>query len=122
MRRTSWMSAFALSAALTGAAQAAPFAPYKDALFAYPDPVASIDGGRRLDVPYSEGRDIDERDDIPERRVKRSYVDLGAIGPIQERSLDTPDGPLRYAMVGTPTPTAPSSCSSTGVTATAGSE
>ncbi|OLP60080.1 phospholipase [Xaviernesmea oryzae] len=51
--------------------------PYKDALFAYPALVDSKDGGDFRTVDYQEMRDINGRDDIPERRVKRAYVSLG---------------------------------------------
>src|SRR5690606_10024512 len=52
-------------------------APYKDDLFAYPRVLARADGGRHVTVDYRAKRDIDGRDQIPERRVKPAYVDLG---------------------------------------------
>ncbi|RIY03748.1 hypothetical protein D3218_03145 [Aureimonas flava] len=82
------------------ASRAEPFAPFRDELFAYPQPVASLDDGRRLDVPYSEERDIDRRDEIPERRVRRAYVELRGLGAASERTLRTPDGLLRFATLG----------------------
>ncbi|MEM9104339.1 MAG: phospholipase [Pseudomonadota bacterium] len=48
--------------------------PYKDRLFGYPDVLDSRDGGAFLTIDYSEERDIDRRDQIPERRVKGNYV------------------------------------------------
>jgi hypothetical protein len=50
---------------------------YKDRLFAYPTILDQADGGAFLKVDYSEKRDIDRRDEVPERRVKGSYVSLG---------------------------------------------
>lgn len=99
--------AFALVASLAaagvggGAFAASPtIAPFKDGLFAYPEPVAAREGGRVLDVPYSEARDIDRRDDIPERRVARRYVDLAPERTRRDLVFLTPDGPLRWASVG----------------------
>lgn len=89
-----------LAAIVVTSANAAPFGPFKDDLFSYPQPVASLDGGRRLDVPYDEGRDIDRRDEVPERRVKGAYVDLGKVGRAEEGEFQTPRGLLRFATVG----------------------
>ncbi|MFB2553286.1 alpha/beta hydrolase [Ensifer soli] len=50
--------------------------PFKDDLFAY-RVIESADGGDFQRVDYDEMRDINGRDQIPERRVKRAYVDLG---------------------------------------------
>ncbi len=96
-----------MGAASIGVAHAEAFKPYKDALFAYPEPVAVLDGGARLDVPYSEARDIDERDEIPERRVKRAYVDLQAVSKAQDHEFATSGAPLRYATVGSATTNGP---------------
>lgn len=51
---------------------------YKDALFAYPAIVAQEDDGAFLTIEYEEMRDINGRDEIPERRAKAKYVSLGA--------------------------------------------
>lgn len=91
----------AIGTANGGAFAASPtIAPFKDELFAYPEPVASRDGGRVLDVPYSEARDIDRRDEIPERRVARRYVDLAPDQTRRDLVFPAPDGPLRWASVG----------------------
>lgn len=50
---------------------------YADKLFAYPGILASEDGGAFITVDYQEMRDINGRDEIPERRVKSRYVSLG---------------------------------------------
>nr|BAT30137.1 phospholipase/carboxylesterase precursor [Aureimonas sp. AU22] len=107
MRTASGFLGAVVALACIATASAEPFAPFKDGLFSYPEPVASLDGGQRLDVPYSEARDIDDRDDIPERRVKRRYVDLKAIGRPEDREIATPGGPLRYATVGSISRTGP---------------
>ncbi len=51
--------------------------PYKDALFAYQTVIETGDAGDYRVVEYQELRDINGRDQVPERRVKRAYVSLG---------------------------------------------
>ena len=51
-----------------------PLKPYKDNLFSRQSVLDQADGGRYETIDYQELRDINERDEIPERRVKRSYV------------------------------------------------
>lgn len=58
-------------------AEAAPLKPYKDELFAYGNVLEQSDGGDFRTIDYQELRDINQRDQIPERRVKRAYVSLG---------------------------------------------
>ncbi len=55
--------------------QAGPVQSHKDQLFANP-PVIREEGGYRV-VAYDEMRDINGRDEIPEKRVKADYVTLG---------------------------------------------
>lgn len=59
------------------AAAAELLSPFRDRLYAYPAALAEADGGRHVTVDYREERDINGRDEIPERRVHGSYVDLG---------------------------------------------
>ncbi|MFQ6159554.1 alpha/beta hydrolase [Sinorhizobium meliloti] len=66
-----------LFASLAVSASAEPLEPYKDALFRYSKLLHEADGGDFRVVDYQELRDINERDQIPERRVKRAYVSLG---------------------------------------------
>ncbi|MEF2072344.1 alpha/beta hydrolase family protein [Consotaella aegiceratis] len=73
---------------------------YKDALFAYPGLTAYRDDGRYVDVDYSETRDIDQRDAVPERRVRPNYVSRIAAGLSHEQTLPTEAGPLPVATVG----------------------
>ena len=77
-------------------------APFKDALFAYPQPSAVSKDGAFLDVPYSEARDIDQRDEIPERRVHGDYVELIPGRQMAEEVLQTPQGPIPWMRVGSP--------------------
>jgi pimeloyl-ACP methyl ester carboxylesterase len=50
--------------------------PYKDRLFDYPAVLETRDDGAFQVIDYSEKRDIDQRDQIPERRVKGNYVSM----------------------------------------------
>ena len=75
-------------------------APFKDALFAYPQPSAVSKDGTLLDVPYSEARDIDQRDELPERRVHGDYVERIPGRLMAEEVLQTPQGPLPWMRVG----------------------
>jgi hypothetical protein len=49
---------------------------YKDGLFVYPETLLSEDNGAFITVDYREMRDINGRDEIPERRAKGKYVSL----------------------------------------------
>jgi len=49
---------------------------HKDDLFALPQVLSRSPDGSFLVVDYREMRDINGRDQIPERRVKRNYIDL----------------------------------------------
>ncbi|MCW4114701.1 alpha/beta hydrolase [Aurantimonas sp. MSK8Z-1] len=84
----------------SAAAEGPQLAPFKDALFAYPPLTATRDGGRVTDVAYEEMRDINGRDEVPERRVKRDYVDLAPLRRQEEAVLATPDGALKFMTVG----------------------
>lgn len=50
---------------------------YKDELFVYPGILERADNGAFITVDYQEMRDINGRDEIPERRAKGRYVSLG---------------------------------------------
>ena len=87
-----------LAEAAAGATLALP--PFKDKLFAYDSLTASTDGGAYLDVPYSEVRDIDRRDEIPERRVERAYVDLSVTREEADDTIPLPGGSAKIRSVG----------------------
>lgn len=74
--------------------------PYKDGLFAYPAVLAQSDGGRHVTVDYREGRDIDGRDEIPERRVWGDYVDLGVRRVQKDLVAETATGRIAHMAVG----------------------
>ena len=68
--------------------------PYADKLFAYPGILESRDNGDFIKVDYQKSRDIYERDDIPERKVKWQYVSRGVTWHQSFDTLDLPAGKL----------------------------
>lgn len=74
--------------------------PFKDDLFAYPGILSSADGGDYLVIDYREARDINGRDEIPERRVKSEYVSLAPLSTQTDLIVETPAGPVRTMAVG----------------------
>ena len=74
--------------------------PYKDRLFGYPGILKPDDDNRYLIVDYRESRDINGRDQVPERRVWGRYVSLKVRRVQEEKSIDTPVGPLQHFAVG----------------------
>ena len=89
-----------LSALAAGALQAQALEPFKDDLFSRPIVLESRDGGDFEVIDYQELRDINGRDQIPERRVKSKYVDLGAKRQQANETLQLPSGRLEVARVG----------------------
>lgn len=75
-------------------------APFKDGLFAYPGILRSEAGGRYLVVDYDEIRDINRRDQVPERRVWQRYVSLKVRRDRRELAVETPAGMLKHFAVG----------------------
>lgn len=84
----------------TGIAGAQALKPYKDDLFAYPAVLSSEAGGGYLVVDYSEARDIDKRDQVPERRVRSAYVSTGVRKAQKDLTLNTAAGTIRHFAVG----------------------
>ncbi|WP_377289157.1 dienelactone hydrolase family protein [Rhizobium sp. SG2393] len=104
-RRALCPAACRLLALLAGLALALPASaellkPFKDDLFAYNPVTETADGGARLTVGYDEMRDINGRDEIPERRVKRAYVDLGIKREQAMESVMTTRGAIDVARTG----------------------
>lgn len=92
-------AATVLAFAVTDAA-ALTLKPWKDELFAYPGVVETADDGALRVVDYQEMRDINGRDQVPERRVKAAYVSTAVKKAEAKLTLDTPAGPLDVAMTG----------------------
>ena len=97
MLRLALILALALLSAPAGA-QA--LASYKDGLFGYPAVLAESDGGRHVAVDYREMRDINGRDEIPERRVKPAYVDLSVRRQQKDLVAETQAGRIPHVAVG----------------------
>nr|WP_195164976.1 alpha/beta hydrolase [Mesorhizobium sp. NBSH29] len=72
----------------------------KDALFAYAAVLANEDAGSSTIVDYDEMRDVNGRDEIPERRVKNKYVSLGVRRVQKDLTLQTAAGAIRHVAVG----------------------
>ncbi|KQT48795.1 hypothetical protein ASG43_08065 [Aureimonas sp. Leaf454] len=101
-RSVSAAALFGLLLAASAARADGPIAPFKDDLFAYPPLTAFSPDGTFIDVDYQEARDIDQRDEVPERRVRAAYVDLAPLARQRERIVDTSAGPLKTIEVGDP--------------------
>lgn len=87
-----------LCAFTAGNAAALTLEPWKDELFSYGEIVETADGGALRVVDYQEMRDINARDQVPERRVRTAYVSTAA--KTQLGTLDTPAGPVEVAVTG----------------------
>lgn len=74
--------------------------PWKDELFGYPAVVETTDNGALRVVDYQEMRDINGRDQVPERRVRSAYVSTAVKKAQQNLTVDTPTGPIDVAMTG----------------------
>ncbi len=84
----------------TGVTATQSLKPFKDELFAYPAVLSSEKGDRYRVVDYREMRDINERDQVPERRVKSNYVSTAARKVQQDLTLKTDAGDVRHVAVG----------------------
>jgi pimeloyl-ACP methyl ester carboxylesterase len=83
-----------------GNADALTLSSQKDQLFAYPGILASEDAGAFVVVDYNEQRDINKRDEVPERRVQAKYVSLGVRRQQRELMLKTAATNIRHVAVG----------------------
>jgi hypothetical protein len=90
-----------LMAASGLAAEAQTLKPFKDDLFAYPA-LLSSEGETYRVVDYRKERDIHQRDEVPERRVRKQYVSTGVRWSQKDISLDTKAGTVRHFAVGKP--------------------
>ncbi|MER8829290.1 alpha/beta hydrolase [Mesorhizobium sp. M0938] len=74
--------------------------PFKDDLFAYPATLSSENSGAHTVIDYRELRDINARDEVPERRAHAQYVDTGVRKVQQDLLLKTGAGTVRHVAVG----------------------
>ncbi|TPI50312.1 alpha/beta hydrolase [Mesorhizobium sp. B2-9-1] len=73
---------------------------FKDDLFAYPATLSTGDNGAYTVLDYREMRDINQRDEVPERRVHAQYTDPGVRKVQQDLMLKTDAGDIRHVAVG----------------------
>ena len=85
---------------LAGEAAALSLKPWKDDLFGYGTVVETGDDGALRVVDYQEMRDINGRDQVPERRVKAAYVSTAVKKAQKNATIATPAGPIDVAMTG----------------------
>jgi pimeloyl-ACP methyl ester carboxylesterase len=85
---------------LASQADAQALKPYKDELFAYPGIISSEAGGAYIVVDYNEVRDIDRRDQVPERRVRGKYVSTSVRKVQKDLAVKTDAGTIRHFAVG----------------------
>lgn len=99
------MMRLALAAAIFAAtlfpAAAELLAPSKDRLFVLPATIETSDDGARIVVDYQEMRDINGRDEIPERRAHAAYVDLSVRRAQRDVTVQTSAGNVPHVAVGT---------------------
>jgi pimeloyl-ACP methyl ester carboxylesterase len=93
--------AFVVLFASAGFAAAQLLPPHKDNLFAYPVVLAVEDGGDYRVVDYSAKRDINDRDQVPERRVHGKYVSTGVRREQHDLVAETSVGKVPHIAVGT---------------------
>lgn len=74
--------------------------PFKDDLFAYPATLSSGNKGAYTVIDYRELRDINARDEVPERRAQAQYVNTGVRRVQQDLSLKSDAGNIRHVAVG----------------------
>ncbi|TPN92472.1 alpha/beta fold hydrolase [Mesorhizobium sp. B1-1-5] len=73
---------------------------FKDDLFAYPATLSTGDNGAYTVLDYREMRDINQRDEVPEKRVHAQYTDPGVRKVQQDLMLKTDAGDIRHVAVG----------------------
>jgi hypothetical protein len=102
LRHAATIGACALSfnLALGGLASAEALSPYKDVEFAFPGIVSGSWDEGFVTVAYDKMRDIHQRDEVPEKRVKRNYVSLAVRDQQADLSIPTPLGDIKTFAAG----------------------
>ncbi|MBN9256444.1 MAG: phospholipase [Mesorhizobium sp. 65-26] len=94
------MAGLSFLLSLSAQAQTLSLKPFKDELFAYPAALSSGDDGAYTVLDYREMRDINQRDEVPEKRVHAQYTDTGVRRVQQDLMLRTDAGDVRHVAVG----------------------
>jgi hypothetical protein len=89
--------ALALCAGMGQAAAKYRFAPFKDELFKYPKVLSSGYDGAFTLVEFVQSRDLDGRDEVPEKKAKAKYVSLDVDQKQKDQELD--EGKLKVPFV-----------------------
>ena len=89
---------FVITTASGQAAERLP--PYKDDLFSIQNVLETSDGGSLDVIEYDEMRDINGRDQIPEKRAQQKYVSLGIRKQQSDETLQLGDQRLDVTRVG----------------------
>ena len=99
-RSAGWLAGLSFLLSLSAQAQTLSLKPFKDELFAYPAALSSGDDGAYTVLDYREMRDINQRDEVPEKRVHAQYTDTGVRRVQQDLMLRTDAGDVRHVAVG----------------------
>jgi hypothetical protein len=75
-------------------------AAFKDNAFAYPGLIGDTSNPLDLTIDYNEMRDINARDEVPERRVKRAFVSLAPRRAEMDVKVDTAKGLMHTIATG----------------------
>lgn len=84
----------------TFSAQAQQLAPFKDAEFAYPGFIGPSADPLNLTIDYNEMRDINARDEVPEKHVKAPWLDLSVRRAEQDVGVEGEGGTMRTIATG----------------------
>src|SRR5690606_38201988 len=87
-------------AAIAAPANAQALKPFKDDLFVYPAILGSDGGESYLIVDYRKDRDIHQRDEVPERRVRSHYISTSVRRAQKDVALETEAGTVPHFAVG----------------------
>lgn len=86
--------------AFSSVARALELAPFKDAEFAYPGFIGPTADPLNLTIDYSEMRDINARDEVPEKHVKAPWLDLSVRRAEKDVGVEGEGGTLRTMATG----------------------
>jgi len=100
MKRSIFCFAAALLVSIGPASADFRLAPYKDDLFAYPKVLEKGQGGDFVRVEYIEKRDLDERDEVPEKKARPEYVSLDTKAVERDLTLRYGRSALKYIATG----------------------
>ena len=97
-----YITLFLLLASFAGAAWSQSFqlVPWKDELFALPPTLEERNDSDYRIVDYSSKKEINERDAVNEKKVKKEYVSLGPLKVQKDARIKTKAGWVQHFTVG----------------------